>query len=225
MRGELKLPAMKLINGDSFFSKYIYKKGKVYISAVSLNSDWSNLVKHAIFVPLMYKIAINSQPFTDLFYTVGRNNSINVTTNELGGKSKSSGESIFKIKDDDSSPNSKGFDIIPESRIIDLQPTIFVHDQIKDAGNYSLYSGDEYVSGLSFNYDRTESDLKQFSPDELVTEYEKNGLSTFSLVDTNNKNISKVLADIGQGKKLWKWCIVLVLIFMAFETLLLRFWK
>ena len=75
------------------------------------------------------------------------------------------------------------------------------------------------------NYDRTESDLKQFSPDELVTEYEKNGLSTFSLVDTNNKNISKVLADIGQGKKLWKWCIVLVLIFMAFETLLLRFWK
>jgi hypothetical protein len=45
------------------------------------------------------------------------------------------------------------------------------------------------------------------------------------MVDTEDKDISKILTDIGQGKKLWKFCFLLALIFLAFETLLLRFWK
>ena len=203
---------LKMRNGNSFFSKYTYKKGKAYLSAVPLNADWSNLAKHAIFVPLMYKIAMNSQPSSELFYTVGRDNSISVTT-------KLTGENVFKIKGEDA------FEIIPENRIIDLQPTIFVHDQIKNAGNYNLLAGFENISGISFNYDRKESDLSRYSPDELISLYEKSNLKNFSLIDTGAKDITKVLAEIVHGKKLWKWCILLVLLFLAIETALLRWWK
>jgi len=203
---------LKMRNGNPFFSKYTFKKGKVYLSAVPLNADWSNLAKHAIFVPLMYKIAMNSQPSSELFYTVGRDNSIPVTT-------KLTGESVFKIRGDNN------FEVIPENRIVDLQPTIFVHDQIKNSGNYNLFAGTENSSGISFNYDRKESDLSRYSPDELISMYEKANLGNFSLIDAGDKDISKVLADIGQGKKLWKWCILLVLIFLAAETALLRLWK
>jgi len=203
---------LKMRNGNPFFSKYIYKKGKIYISAVPLNSAWSNLAKHAIFVPLMYKIAMNSQLSAELFYTVGKDNSIPVTT-------KLTGESVFKIK------GENNFEIIPENRIIDQQPTIFVHDQIKNAGNFNLASGNEIISGISFNYDRKESDLSRYSPNELIALYEKNNLKNFSLIDTGNKDISIILADISQGKKLWIWCIVLVLIFLSLETALLRLWK
>ncbi len=203
---------LKMRNGNPFFSKYTYKKGKVYLSAVPLNADWSNLAKHAIFVPLMYKIAMNSQQSSELFYTVSKDNSIPVTT-------KLTGESVFKIKGDNN------FEIIPENRIVDLQPTIFVHDQIKNSGNYNLIAGTENSSGISFNYDRKESNLSRYSPDELISLYEKSNLKNFSLIDADDKDISKVLADIGQGKKLWKWCILLVLIFLAIETTLLRLWK
>ena len=203
---------LKLKNGDSFFSKYSFKKGKIYLSDVSLNTDWSNLSKHAIFVPLMYKIAMNSQPSANLFYTIGRDNSIDVTQ-------KLSGENVFKIKGDNN------FEVIPENRVVDLQPTIFVHDQLKDAGNYKLFSGNQALAGLSFNYDRKESDLRRYSPEELIAMYEKASLKNFSLIDAGNKDISKVLADISRGKMLWKWCIILVLLFLAAETLLLRFWK
>ena len=208
---------LKMKNGNSFFSKYTFKKGKIYLSAVPLNSEWSNLAKHAIFVPLMFKIAMNSQPSSDLFYTVGRDNSIPVAA-------KLTGESVFKIKGDASTPLST-FEVIPENRIIDLQSTIFVHDQIKDAGNYELYAGAEKISGISFNYDRKESDLSRYTPEELVSLYEKENLGNFSLIDAGDKDITKVLADIGQGKKLWKWCIALVLLFLAAETALLRLWK
>ena len=209
---------LKMRNGDSFFSKYNFMKGKIYLSAVPLNPDWSNLTNHAIFVPLMYKIAVNSQPSSELFYTVGRNSSIDV-------KTKLTGENVFKIKGDGSAPLTTNFEIIPESRITDLQPSIFVHDQIKDAGNYELFAGNDLLSGISFNYDRKESDLSRYSSDELTALCEKSGLNNFSLLETANKDIATILADVGQGKKLWKWCIVLVLLFLAIETALLRLWK
>jgi hypothetical protein len=203
---------MKMKNGETFFSKYNFKKGKIYLSAVPLNEKWSNLAKHAIFVPLMYKIAMNSQPSSDLFYTIGRDNAIDI-------KTKLTGENIFKIK------GENNFEVIPENRMIDLQPTIFVHDQVKQAGNYELYAGIEKIASISFNYDRKESNLSRYSSDELVSFYEKSNLKNFSLIDVGNKDITKILADIGTGKKLWKWCILLVLIFLAAETALLRLWK
>ncbi|MBI4945815.1 MAG: BatA domain-containing protein [Bacteroidetes bacterium] len=209
---------LKMRNGNPFFSKYTYKKGKLCLSAVPLNPKWSNLAKHAIFVPLMYKIAMNSQPSEELFYTVWKDNAIAV-------KAKLTGENVFKIKSDGSSQSTTGFEVIPENRVIDQQPTIFVHDQIKDAGNYDLLSGSERISGISFNYDRKESDLSRYSPDELSALYEKANLKNFSLINSDGKNITKILTDMNQGKTLWLWCIVLVLFFLAVETALLRLWK
>lgn len=203
---------LKMKNGDPFFSKYTNAKGKVYLSAIPLNAGWSNLARHAIFVPLMYKIALNSQPSTELFYTIGKNNAIDVNA-------KLTDENVFKIKGDNN------FEVIPENRVLDQRPLIFVHDQVKEAGNYQLFAGKEPLSGISFNYDRKESDLSRYSPEELVSLYEKENLPNFSLIDTGNKDVTKILADIGQGKQLWKWCILLVLVFLAAETALLRLWK
>jgi hypothetical protein len=213
---------LKLQNNISFFSKYDYKKGKVYVCAAPLSSEWSTLTKHAIFVPLIYKIGMNSQNTITLFYTLGKNNRIAFKSLK---PNKQTNKNIFKIKGDNSNPTTKGFEIIPEKRIVDLQPTVFIRDQIKDAGNYLLYSESECLSGFSLNYDRKESDLKNFSPNELVFEYENAGLKNYSMVNTEGKDISKTLTDIGQGKKLWRFCILLALVFLAFETLLLRFWK
>lgn len=209
---------LQLKNGDPFISKYAFKKGKVYISAVPLNPEWSNLVKHAIFVPLLYKIAINSQSAEELFYTVGRNTYIKANA-------KVTGENVFKIREESPSTTIPQIEIIPESKIVDMEQTIFVHDQIKNAGNYNLFSGNERISGISFNYDRKESNLSRYSPEELKGILDKEGLSNFSLIDVGDKNVSKVLADIGEGKKLWKWCILFALLFLAAETLLLRVFK
>lgn len=207
---------LQLKNGDPFFSEYSWKKGKVYLSAVPLNRDWSNLTRHAIFVPLMYKVAMNSQPQTALFYTVGKDNAIDV-------ESRQGPENVFRIRRaDNPAQPSVGFELIPESRMVEMQPTIYVHDQIVEAGNYELFSATELCSGLSFNYDRKESDLSRYAADELTALLEKENLRSFSLIDASNQDIRKVLADIGQGKKLWKWCILLALLFLAAETALLR---
>ena len=205
---------MLLQNGDIFFSRYSYGKGKFYLSAVPLNINFSNLVQHALFVPLMYKIAIYSQPVKKLFYTIGQNEAIEIE------KKQEAEENIFHIQN-----RKNNFDIIPEAKSIEGKTHLYVNDQNMEAGNYYISQNNEKISGASFNYNRKESNLTCFPAEELKKQLQENNLSNFSLVELNSKIASETLKEIGQGKKLWKLCMVLVLFFLAMETLLLRIWK
>jgi hypothetical protein len=211
---------MKMKNGAPFFSRYSFKKGNIYLSAVSLTEDWSNFAKHAIFVPLMYKIALNSRSSAELFYFIGNEKPIFLPSAFAG---RASGSSVYKII------GENNFEVIPEIRTMDMQQAILVHGQIRNAGNYLLQAGrsfDEHpLFGISFNYDRKESNLECYSAEDLVSLYEDASLKKFSLIDVKDNDVSKTLAEASIGIKLWKWCILFALLFFAAEVLLLRFWK
>ncbi len=69
---------MELPGKQPFWSGYNSGKGKVYVSAVALNDDFSNLQRHALFVPVMFRIALLSGHDQPLFYTLGEDESIEV---------------------------------------------------------------------------------------------------------------------------------------------------
>lgn len=204
---------LRLQNDDVFLSKYDVDKGKLYLSSVSLQPDFSNFGKHSIFVPTLYKIGIYSQSTQPLFYTIGSDEvieSANVLT----------GENVFHIR------NLKSdFDIIPEHKVMDAKTEILVHNQITNAGNYNLFAGKDLISGLSFNFNRKESDLNCFTSDELKEQLVNKNFNNFSILETSTQDLKQSLMEIEQGKKLWKLCIVLALLFLAVEGLLLRFMK
>jgi hypothetical protein len=204
---------LKLQNGNNFLSKYTVGKGKLYLSAVGINSNFSNLGKHALFVPTLYKIAINSQTSTPLFYTIS-NDEIIETNSVLVG------ENAFHIKNVNNS-----FDIIPEHKTMDSKLLIYTHNQINNAGNYNLLSDKAIVTGLSFNFNRKESDLTCYSQEELNELLSKNNLQNFATIESSQKSLTSTLTELDQGKKLWKLCIILALVFFAAEVLLLRFMK
>lgn len=207
---------LRLQNGRPLFSAFPADKGKIYLSAVPLNEEWSNLARHAIFVPLMYQAAIQSQPTAPLFYTIGEDPSIPV-------QSRAGGENLFRVRSDSGSSNRSTVEIVPESRPTGSETFLFLHDQIREAGNYLLTSGQERIKGLSFNYDRRESDLSCQNPDQISGWLEQEQLNNFSMIDAGGKNMTYLLADMSQGKKLWKWFILAALLFFAIEILLLRF--
>ena len=204
---------LKLQNGDVFLSKYDVGKGKLYISAVALTSDFSNFPKHAIFVPTLYKIGMYSQTTRPLFYTIGNDETIqcdNILT----------GESVFHIKN----PTNK-FDIIPEHKVIDETTLISVHNQITQADNYNVYADKDPVMCVSFNFNRKESDLTCYTNDELKEQLKNNNLTNINVMELNSKSLTASLSEAEQGKKLWKLCLILALAFLAIEILLLRFMK
>ena len=204
---------LRMRNGNAYLSSYRFEKGKVYLSAVPLASDFSNFTKHAIPVLALYNMAIYSQPVRPLFYTIGRDNVVSAGTRTTGS------ENIFHIR------GENNFDVIPEHKVAESGTDIFIHNQVTQAGNYTLVQGPEVLTGLAFNYDRKESDLETFTPAELQSRLEEAGLANFTLVEAGHKELTSTLTELDQGKKLWKLCIILALVFLAAEVLLLRLWK
>ncbi len=202
---------LKLQDGNSFLERSAYGKGQLYLFAVPLNSTWSNFTRHAVFVPTLYQAALFSQPQFQLFYLIGSNElaEINATA---------TGDGVFKLNP----AGGNKLEIIPEHRVVDSGTTLFFHEQVKEPGNYVLSLDKETLMGISFNYNRKESDLSVYGKTDLEKLIRSAGWPNFRILDGTNKNFSTVLSELDEGKKLWKLCIILALIFLAAETILLR---
>lgn len=202
---------LKLQNGDNLLSKYNAGKGKLYVSAISLNPSFSNFAKHSVFVPTMYKIGMQSKNTAPLFYTLGADQTIEVN-NVL------TGENMFHIKG-----FTNSVDIIPEHKVLDARTEITTQGQLTAAGNYNLFADKELISGLSFNFNRKESDLTCSTSDELKKLFEEKNMTNMNVLETSSKSLTQSLSENEQGKKLWKLFLIFALVFLAAEVLLLRF--
>jgi hypothetical protein len=96
---------------------------------------------------------------------------------------------------------------------------------VKEAGTYELSAGNKVISLISFNYDRKESDLTCFVPDAIQDQIAKSNNASLHLIEPSHTDLSHTVAQLSEGKRLWKYCILLVLLFLAAEILLIRFMK
>jgi hypothetical protein len=205
---------MKLQGGSSFLSKFEYGKGKIYLFAVPLKTSFSNFVKHAIFVPTIYKIALLSAREQKIFYTIGKDNGYEMDENNI------SGEEVFHLVNAE-----KKFDIIPEQRSGSNNTTLFFRDQVKESGNYDLILKNKTAGVISFNYDRKESVMSFYTKDEIKKIIDQKHSGNFKFVEASAKGLTAQLLELNEGIRLWKWCIILVLLFLGAEIVLLKFWK
>jgi len=204
---------LEMQNGNAFLSLLEYKKGQVFLFAVPLNAEFSNFPRHAIFVPTFYKIAATGILTDQLYYTIGDSEPLQVNSISMQG------DAVFTIKS-----NISDFEVIPEHRSVNSHIDIFLHDQIELATNYSLYHNEEILKGLSFNYDRTESDMTFYSTEELEAYLYDTGNTSVMIIKGGETPFVQTLKALSQGVHLWRWFILLALLFLGFEVLLLRFW-
>jgi hypothetical protein len=206
-----------LENGETFLDVYDQGRGTVYLFSVPLLDQASNLPEHALFVPLMYKIAIHSLNFGHLFYTLGQNNQVEGPVSS----GSEDGEFVYHLTGADA--KAPDVDIIPETRVVGQTVQLLLHNMLSEPGNYQLLAGSTVKKGYAFNYNRTESNLRCYSMKELEIKVEQASLSNFSILSSGNSENTGNLAAFGEGTKLWKLCIIFALVFLAIETLLLRF--
>jgi len=205
---------MKLQNGEPFLSIQECGNGKVFLLSVPLNTEFSNFPKHALFVPTLYKIAMMSRMQPRLYYVIGRDNIVEVPVAVKGEK-----DMVLKLR------NTAGNDeIVPQLQNYYGRISLLLNDQVKDNGNYLLTNSDP-ITGIAFNYDKAESDMKCFTQDEINSFIDKNNLKNTTLLEGKAKSLSTVVAELNQGKKLWKTFVLLALLFLASEVVLLRLWK
>lgn len=203
---------LSMQSGYPFMIQGNIGKGKSYMLTVPFDKTFSNLMNHAIIVPLIYNIALYSKTTSPLFYTIGDNNAV-----EIPGAAGN--EAVYHIVGEKT-------DFIPQKQLLADAVKIYPTGGIINAGYYQLTDeAGKKIKLLAYNFNRDESDLACYSYDELQDAIAKNNLSNWSLIEPQIKNLAGFAADADQGNKLWKWCLIICLVFLAIETVLLKFWR
>jgi hypothetical protein len=205
---------MRLQNGDLFLADYDSWKGHTYLCAVPLEEAAGNFQLHALFIPTIYKIALYSIPQTSLFYTIGKDEAIEIQGLRLKG------DQPLKIAAADGS-----FEIIPEQQADEGKMRLFVRDQISKSGIYKVKQADSTLAILAFNYNRTESPNNFEAADELKELLETTGWNNAAVLDGSVKELRQAVMQLDEGQPLWKIFIILALLFLLAEVLLIRFLK
>ncbi|MFD2872131.1 BatA domain-containing protein [Mucilaginibacter ximonensis] len=199
---------MQIQGGTPFWAGYTSGKGKVYVCAAPLNTDFSNLPRHALFVPIMFRIALLSGHDQPLFYSLGHDETLEVPPVQ------SSDKQLLKLVKGQQS-------IIPDVKQQEGSTLLYVSDQLQETGLYDLKRQDSTVSVMAFNDNRTESDLSYYNADELNKLLANKG----NVFEPNRGPVKDMVSQTDFGMQLWKLCIILALIFLAAEILLTRYFN
>lgn len=202
-----KEPLMTMRGNDELLARFTVDEGVVYLSAVALDEAASNLPRHGLFVPLLYRMALLSIPNYPLYYTVGADQSV------FAGSLDISGRGEYRIR-------SEGFEMIPTIRRYGGGSEIFVSEQIREPGTYRLTgAADEELAVFAFNHMKSESDLSYYEAGDL------NEIGAWTrLIEPQVSSLDRVVSIENLGMQLWKYCVVLALVFLAAEILLIRLW-
>lgn len=198
-------------DGSAFLSKYQAGPGHLYFCSAPLDENYSDLVRNGeIFIPLLYKTAISSARNRQIAYTVGRAEVIETDHSATGS------QIVYKLR----GPSGE---FIPEQRIVGSRLYLTPGSQVAQAGFYDLFLNPETViAKFAFNFDRKESDLSCYTPEELQTIVGPN-ISVLAVRD--EAVLTAKIEERSRGLSLWRWFVVLALVFLAAEVLLLRFWR
>lgn len=195
--------------GSPLVAKFDAGNGFVYVQAVPLSADFSTLQANAIFAPMIYNAAVYKKNKQPLYYTIGKDNLIELKN------SNATGESVYKLT------NGKN-EFIPENRSVGNSVLLRVNNTLESDGHYSINSNNAELGIAAFNFDRTESNLKFADKTEIKNTFnQKNQV----ILDNAKANLSAEVKQIKDGVLLWKVCVILSLLFLLIEILLIRFWK
>ena len=201
---------MKFNDGNSLFTRYASGKGNFYLSSVPFDKTVTDFPLNPVFAPLLFKVVVLKNSNPALAYKIGEASFFEAENFSDGEKM------IYRMK-------GVSREFIPAQRPLGNQLMINFGNEIRDAGFYNLYLPDSANNyWLGFNFNRMESNLSLLNTDEIKVQAERIKAQIISNVDSD---ISVLVSEMNRGIALWKYCIMLALLFIAAEILLLRFLK
>lgn len=118
-------------------------------------------------------------------------------------------------KDEILEVKNKNEKFIPVQQIMNSKVKLNFNENPKKDGNYAIFNRNNLVQNISFNYNRTESNLENVNP-SIASNYNKiNDINTlFNTIQTERTD-----------SQLWKWFVLLSLLFVVLELLIQKFVK
>jgi hypothetical protein len=200
---------LKFKNDEPFLSR-MDQGGKLYIMATPLNPTLTDFHNHALFVPVMYRIAGSSRKNDARLYYTSRENFITLKVDSLLQ------EEPLRLKG--------AQEIVPSQRNVNEQVFLEIPKFSITQGFYQVLAGTDSVGLIAFNLDKAESLLDQFTGNEVKTQM-GNGDNVTIFEASSAEAFSNEIKERYLGKPLWKYALMIALFFLLAEVLLIRFLK
>ncbi len=200
---------LKLKNELPFLSRF-QRRGLVYLLASPVTAEHTDFSSNFLFLPVMYRIAASGKQVEGRPYYSLNESLITIRADSL------TGEQPVRLVGQQ--------EVIPSQRRVGSRLFLEVPRFTMNSGFYYAVHPPDTLALLAFNQSQRESLLKQYtaqqvkeklgSPDH-VTVFESNSAETFS-----NEIKARYL-----GTPLWKYALLLALLFLMAEVALIRFLK
>lgn len=205
---------VKFDDGSSFLRKYQRKQSVIYLFTTSFSESNSNITSHAIFVPLMFNLALQGEALSDLYFTLGEEHLLEIQHAGLRG------EQDFLIRS-----KNREFEFIPTHIQNNRNFVVINADDVISAGNYQIIQSGNEVQSCAFNYSRVESDLRSITLEDLENNLNENGLKNINIITSSSASLTTEINSMRQGLQLWKLFLGLAILLLIIELFLLRFMK
>lgn len=195
-------PAILSYEDQSVFLTSVHNQiASVYVFSAALNKTNSNFINSPLVVPTFYNMAQSIQKTGISALTIGENNPILID--------------VLLEKDEIVSIKNKDESFIPVQQILNNKVKFSCNDYPQQAGNFEVYKQNEILKNISFNYNRTESNLVP-TDESVLSDY-----TTSETIDT----IFTTLQTNRTDTELWKWFVILTLLFLVIEVFIQKFVK
>ncbi len=194
-------PILSYEDQSCFLTSVQNQVSSVFVFAAPINKMSSNFQNSPLIVPVFYNMAQNTQKTGVNSLTIGENQPFLVATNL-------SKDEILEVQNE----NEK---FIPTQQILNNKVKLQFNDYPIFAGNFKIYKKDEIVRNISFNYNRSESNLEQ-SQSQLLSDYK---------VEKSIETIFNSLLSDRSNDEIWKIFVLLTLLFLFLEVLIQKLVK
>lgn len=192
-------PILSFANQGSFLFAMPQLLSNVYVFTAPINKINSNFQNAPLIVPTFYNMAQNKEKTGVNSIIIGKNKSFLIDA--LLGK-----DEILSIKNDIEN-------FIPVQQILNNKVKISFNDNPKTAGNFEVFNKDKSLKNISFNFDRTESNLGLANV---------SALADYKIVDSIETVFNKIHTD-RTDSQLWKIFIIMALLFLIAEILIQKY--
>lgn len=200
-------PAILSYQDQSIFLTAIQNQlASVYVFSAPINKTNSNFQNSPLIVPTFYNMAQSSNKTGISNLIIGENNPILIDAS-LGK------DEIVNVKNNPEITSGEKF--IPIQQILNNKVKITCADYPQQAGNFGVYKKEELLKNISFNYNRTESNLATAN---------ENMLSDYKIINSIESVFDTLQTD-RTNNEIWKWFVILTLLFLVTELFIQKFVK
>lgn len=188
---------LTLQGGDAFLSG----NNNCFIFSTPLEEAGSNFRNSPLIVPTFYNIGTSSLKLPELYYQVGENAEVDIP--------------VFLGQDQILHVSSEGYDFIPPQQSFANKTTVGFGENPARDGHFLITDAGNPLKRVSFNYNRTESDLTYIPVSTLSADSR----------DTDIGNLFETFKNANSVDALWKWFVILALLCLLAEMLIQKFLK